>query len=77
MTPNEIIILKSKISKVLKDHLTSLGYPNMDKNKILAELTKMWIKLEQAGLHKDLSYRFFVQHAHNQAMLAEMMGMFR
>lgn len=50
----------------------------MNKQQILIELPKMWIKIEEAGLNKeDLTYKAFVYHAHSQAALADLMGMFK
>jgi len=78
MTPNEKIVLKEQIKKIMMDHLTTVGYPNLNKLQILAELPKMWIKIEEAKLNKEgLNYRDFVQHAHSQAALADFMGMFK
>ena len=78
MTPNEKVVLKEAIKKVVFDHLTSVGYPNLTKDKILAELPNMWNKIEEAKLNKEgLTYAAFVNHAHGQAMLAEMLGIFR
>ncbi len=78
MTPNETIILKEQIKKIIVDHLTPLGYPNMNKQQILDQLPKMWIKIEEAKLNKEgLKYVAFVQHAHSQALMSEIMGKFR
>ena len=78
MTTNEIAILKEQIKKVMLGHLSSLGYPKMDKNRIIAELPQMWVKIEEAGLNKEgLSYKGLVHHAYSQFALADFMSMFK
>lgn len=67
MTAGELADHKEKIRKVMVDHLTTLGYPDIEPQKIADELKSMWIKLEEAGLIlQGMSFQAFCEHA-NQA----------
>lgn len=75
MTPDEIEAHKEKIKKVMLDHLTTLGYPDMHNEAIMAELKPMWVKLEEAGLIlPEMTFLHFVDHANTQFLFAEMKG---
>lgn len=50
----EVSELKEKCRKIIVDHLTSKGYPNLSRRGILNELQPMWIKMEEAGLMEDI-----------------------
>jgi hypothetical protein len=68
---------KSKIKKVMIDHLTSLGYPDMTTQEIMAQLKPMWIKLEEANLViPGMTLQGFAEHATNEAMKADLMNLF-
>lgn len=72
MEEGEKLDLKEKIKKVMLDHLTGLGYPDIPNERIMTELKAMWIKIEEAGLIKeDMNYMAFVQHAQDQFLIAE------
>jgi len=63
---------KEKVKKVMVDHLTALGYPDIPRQQILAELKNMWVKIEEAGLVvEDMNFQAFHAHAQNAFMLAE------
>jgi hypothetical protein len=77
MTEAEKYELKSKIKKVMVDHLTTLGYPDMTPKEILDELKPMWIKLEEAGLiMPGMNFMAFHAQALEKAMLADINSMF-
>lgn len=72
MTPGEIEIHKEKIKKVMVDHLTTLGWPDIPNETVMDELKNMWVKIEEAGLKlPDMSFQMFVEHANHQFLVAE------
>ena len=77
MTPEEKSALKGKIQKVMVDHLTTLGYPDITREQILAELKPMWIKLEEAGLiQPGMSFVAYADAAQVHCMMADMSDVF-
>lgn len=72
MTEAEMADLKGKIKKVMVDHLTTIGYPNIPNEQIMGELKAMWIKIEEAGLVTDgMNFQAFAEHAESQFMIAQ------
>lgn len=72
MTDAEKADHSEKVKKVMVDHLTPLGYPEMPREQIMSELKNMWIKIEEAGLVvEDMNFNAFCAHANNQFMMAE------
>ena len=75
MTNEEKQKLKEELKKVVMDHLTPIGYPNLTIEQVMTELPNVWKKICDAGLYKEgMSYQAFVDQAFQQAMLAQMMG---
>lgn len=73
MTSSEKEEHKEKIKKILVDHLTTLGYPDLDREQIIAELKPMWLKLEEAGLVVgDMTFTAFKEQATNAAIMDHM-----
>lgn len=46
--------LKSRCKEIVVAHLTELGYPDLSRKEVIAELKPMWIKFEEASLMEDL-----------------------
>ena len=46
--------LKERCRKVIVDHLTTKGYPNMTRQGMLREVKNMWNALDEAGLMPEL-----------------------
>lgn len=70
--------VKEKVKKVMVDHLTALGYPEMSPEQIMGQLKAMWIKIEEAGLiQSGMSYQAFLAHANDQYMISQINSMFR
>ena len=65
--------LKGKVRKVMLDHLTAKGYPELTTKQILSELKPMWLKLEEAGLiQKGWTYSTFARIASEQSRMQDM-----
>lgn len=47
MTPQE---RKDQCQKIMLEHLTACGFPNLSRQEILKELPALWEKLKAAGL---------------------------
>lgn len=61
------MLLKEQIRKIIVDHLTTKGYPNLTEQQIMAELKPMWIKLEEAKLlQPGWTFPQFVKIANEQ-----------
>lgn len=72
MTEGEKEIHKEKVKKVMLDHLTTLGYPDIADEQIMAELKNMWTKLEEAGLIiEGMSYHAYVNLANHCFLMAQ------
>lgn len=72
MTAGEIEKLKEDIKKVMVDHLTTIGYPNITNEQIMRELKPMWIKIEEANLvAKGMNFQNFAAIANHHFMVAE------
>lgn len=71
MTEGEKTEHKEKVKKVMVDHLTTLGYPNISGDQIMTQLKAMWIKIEEAGLIlPGMNFQAFQAFA-NQAFMME------
>lgn len=78
MTNEERIKLTEDISKVVFDHLNSIGYPNITTEHVFQELPVMWQKICDAGLYREgMSFQGFVDQAYNHAMIAQILGVTR
>lgn len=51
--------LKQKIKESMINHLKTKGYPDMTYDAIAAEIPRLWDKLSDEGLLKDLIARGF------------------
>jgi len=72
MTPIEKEELTAKIKKVMVDHLTTVGYPDITNEQIISQLKPMWIKLEESGLPlTGMNFNGFVNIAQAMFMIAE------
>ena len=61
-----------KCKKVMVEHLTELGYPNLSNQEIANEFEEMWRKLEAAGLIvQGMSYERYLEHANYEFVKAE------
>jgi hypothetical protein len=70
MTAGEIADHKEKVKKIMVDHLTSLGYPDLTNDQIMGQLKAMWVKIEEAGLVTDgMNFQAFQAHANNAYMM--------
>jgi len=72
---------KAKIRNCMMAHARTLGYPNHNHDKIIAELPNFWKKLEAAGLLEDfkkkgLTFKGFVDIAIKKKREAEMFAKF-
>lgn len=77
MTSVELETHKAKVKKVMIDHLTELGYPELSNEQIMGELKNMWVKIEEAGLVVDgMNFSEFAGHAQNQFILSQIQDMF-
>ena len=77
MTVSEMADHKVKIEKVMINHLTALGYPDISDQQIINEVKNMWIKLEEANLVVEgMNFQSFSAHAQQAFMLNQMMGIF-
>jgi hypothetical protein len=66
MTEGEKVNHKEAVKKVMLEHLTALGYPDMGSDEIMGELKNMWLKIEEAGLVTgDMNYQSYLAHANN------------
>ena len=76
MTKQEVAVHRDKIKKVMVDHLTSLGYPNVEYEIIMRELKNMYVKIEESGLIlPGMTYHGFQQIANTHFMMAQMQDM--
>lgn len=78
MTQAEIDTLKQNLRKVMVDHLTTVGYPQITPDQIMRELKPMWLKIEEAGLVvQGMNFQGFCEVANHHFMVAhinEIMG---
>lgn len=75
MTAAEIETLKENIRKVMVDHLTTVGYPNITNEQVMRELKPMWIKIEEAGLVvQGMNFQNFASIANQHFLMAEVNG---
>lgn len=64
MNEQQLWELRLKIQEKCFEYLISIGYPNIDNQKILQELPNIWKYLDQQGLlTPDASYQAFVNAA--------------
>jgi hypothetical protein len=76
MTEGEKESHKEKIKKVMLEHLTAVGYPNITDDQVMAELKNMWVKMEEAGLIlSGMSYMGFQQMANNAYLMNQVKNM--
>ena len=76
MTAGEKENHKEKLRKVMVDHLTIIGYPNISGEQIIAELKNMWIKIEEAGLVvEDMKFVAFQAIANNELLMSQVRNM--
>lgn len=75
MTDQEKLELKEKLKKVMVDHLTSVGYPDITDDQIMRELKPMWIKLEESGILADgMTFAGFQSYANEEFMKSQFRG---
>lgn len=58
--------------KLIVDHLTSVGYPNIEPQKVFDELPKIWAILKENNLAPDITFPMFQQvvvQAYNQKVM--------
>lgn len=76
MTEGEKADHKEKIKKVMFDHLTMLGYPNLTDDQIMSELKNMYVKIEEAGLVlSGMNFTTFQQIANNMYLVNQVKNM--
>lgn len=77
MTNQETEELKSKIKKLMMDHLVATYGPNYTKDQVLKELKNMWTKIEENNLKAPgMNFNAFSQHAQNQFLMSDAMDIF-
>ena len=77
MTAGEKENHKEAVKKVMVDHLTTLGYPQIGNEQVMSELKNMWVKIEEAGLVTNgMTFAAFQAYANDAFLKAHIEEMF-